>query len=67
MGKKSLEALEQCIDAGLFIEPLRRMGPGQVVLLMTERNASIREALANLTSDDLSNLRYDYVRKFLHG
>ena len=63
--KKPLEALEQCIDAGLFIEPLRRMGPGQVVLLMSERNADIKEAFENLTSDDLVNLRPDYVSRFM--
>ncbi len=61
---KPTEALDKCIEAALFIGPLRRSGPGQVVLKMAECNPEIAEALKNLSSDDLKKLRPDHAMRY---
>ena len=61
---KPTEALDTCIEAALFIGPIQRLGLGQVVLKMAERNPELAEALQNLSSDALLKLRQAFALRF---
>jgi len=56
--RKPTEILDNLIQASIFIDRYRRIGPGQVVLRQPE---SARRVLQELRSDDLANLRPDSV------